>query len=81
MNVQGSKPWRFTGVEENMEREDIKTLVDKWWEIYNDESLDLKSNERNADGKRRYEAEQGTPQPLRGETPKRVRILPAPPAA
>ncbi|XP_057857417.2 galactinol synthase 4 [Cryptomeria japonica] len=77
----GSKPWRFTGKEENMEREDIKTLVDKWWEIFNDESLELRSNDRNAEGKRRYEAEQGTPQVLRGEMPKRAHILPAPPAA
>ena len=23
-----------------MEREDIKMLVKKWWDIYNDESLD-----------------------------------------
>ncbi|CAI0551850.1 unnamed protein product [Linum tenue] len=36
----GSKPWRYTGEEENMEREDIKMLVKKWWEIYEDESLD-----------------------------------------
>ncbi|CAI0459566.1 unnamed protein product [Linum tenue] len=36
----GSKPWRYTGKEENMEREDIKMLVKKWWEIYEDESLD-----------------------------------------
>jgi inositol 3-alpha-galactosyltransferase len=36
----GSKPWRFSGEEENMEREDIKTLVQKWWDIYNDPSLD-----------------------------------------
>lgn len=35
----GSKPWRFTGKEENMQREDIKMLVEKWWDIYNDESL------------------------------------------
>lgn len=28
-----------------MEREDIKVLVKKWWEIYNDESLDFKSDE------------------------------------
>lgn len=40
VNVQGSKPWRFSGKEENMEREDIKTLVHKWWDIYNDPSLD-----------------------------------------
>ncbi|XP_061371928.1 galactinol synthase 2-like [Gastrolobium bilobum] len=36
----GSKPWRFTGKEENMDREDIKKLVDMWWEIYDDETLD-----------------------------------------
>ncbi|KAG8472646.1 hypothetical protein CXB51_034538 [Gossypium anomalum] len=36
----GSKPWRYTGKEDNMDREDIKTLVAKWWEIYDDESLD-----------------------------------------
>ncbi|ONK61706.1 uncharacterized protein A4U43_C08F32720 [Asparagus officinalis] len=38
----GSKPWRYTGNEPNMDREDIKELVKKWWEIYNDESLDCK---------------------------------------
>ena len=26
-----------------MDREDIKVLVAKWWEIYNDESLDFKA--------------------------------------
>ncbi|ESQ39363.1 hypothetical protein EUTSA_v10001530mg [Eutrema salsugineum] len=36
----GSKPWRYTGKETNMEREDIKMLVNKWWDIYNDDSLD-----------------------------------------
>jgi len=25
-----------------MERDDIKMLVKKWWDIYNDESLDYK---------------------------------------
>jgi inositol 3-alpha-galactosyltransferase len=25
-----------------MDREDIKMFVSKWWDIYNDESLDLK---------------------------------------
>lgn len=39
----GSKPWRYTGNEENMQREDIKMLVKKWWDIYEDESLDLKN--------------------------------------
>lgn len=36
----GSKPWRYTGKEGNMQREDIKMLVNKWWDVYNDESLD-----------------------------------------
>ncbi|KAL3651397.1 glycogenin [Castilleja foliolosa] len=36
----GSKPWRYTGQEENMERLDIKMLVDKWSDIYNDDTLD-----------------------------------------
>ncbi|KAG5525493.1 hypothetical protein RHGRI_031968 [Rhododendron griersonianum] len=38
----GSKPWRYTGKEENMDREDIKVLVKKWRDIYDDESLDFK---------------------------------------
>ncbi|XP_074321699.1 galactinol synthase 2-like [Silene latifolia] len=41
----GSKPWRYTGKEENMERKDIKMLVKKWWEIYEDETLDYKQEE------------------------------------
>ncbi|KAA0038113.1 galactinol synthase 2 [Cucumis melo var. makuwa] len=36
----GSKPWRYTGKEENMQREDIKMLVKNWWDIYDDPSLD-----------------------------------------
>lgn len=40
---QGSKPWKYTGKEENMQREDIKLLMKKWWDIYNDESLDYKN--------------------------------------
>lgn len=39
----GSKPWRYTGQEENMDREDIKMLVKKWWEVYEDESLDYQN--------------------------------------
>ena len=38
--ADGSKPWRYTGKEVNMDREDIKMLVKKWWDIYNDKSLD-----------------------------------------
>ena len=44
MHMQGSKPWRFTGEEANMDREDIKMLVKKWWDIYNDDSLDYKGD-------------------------------------
>ncbi|CAA6662210.1 unnamed protein product [Spirodela intermedia] len=36
----GSKPWRYTGKEENMDREDVKVLVRRWWDVYADESLD-----------------------------------------
>ncbi|XVF57625.1 hypothetical protein PTKIN_Ptkin06aG0220300 [Pterospermum kingtungense] len=39
----GSKPWKYTGEEENMDREDIKMLVAKWKDIYNDESFDYKN--------------------------------------
>ncbi|KAI3417310.1 uncharacterized protein J3R85_014584 [Psidium guajava] len=39
----GSKPWRYTGKEENMDRDDIKKLVKQWWDIYDDESLDYKN--------------------------------------
>ncbi|CAK9158168.1 unnamed protein product [Ilex paraguariensis] len=35
----GSKPWSYTGKEPNMDRMDVKMLVKKWWDIYNDESL------------------------------------------
>lgn len=38
----GSKPWRYTGEEQNMQREDIKRLVQWWWDIYDDETLDYK---------------------------------------
>ena len=38
----GSKPWRYTGQEQHMHREDIKMLVKKWWDIYDDETLDYK---------------------------------------
>lgn len=41
MGLQGSKPWRYTGKEENMDREDIKSLVKRWWDVYEDESLDF----------------------------------------
>ncbi|KAM3338984.1 hypothetical protein P3S68_031070 [Capsicum galapagoense] len=40
----GSKPWRYTEEEENMDREDIKMLVKNWTDIYNDDSLDYINN-------------------------------------
>ncbi|CAL9086124.1 unnamed protein product [Musa hybrid cultivar] len=46
----GSKPWRFTGKEANMDREDIKMLVAKWWNIYNDDSLDFKEEDAVPEG-------------------------------
>ncbi|KAL4362414.1 hypothetical protein GQ457_04G007430 [Hibiscus cannabinus] len=42
-SAAGSKPWRYTGKEDNMQREDMKMLVAKWWDIYNDASLDFKA--------------------------------------
>lgn len=31
-----------------MDREDVKMLVKKWWDIYNDESLDYKKATTNS---------------------------------
>ncbi|VVB03032.1 unnamed protein product [Arabis nemorensis] len=45
--AKGSKPWRYTGDEEHMDREDIKMLVKKWWDIYQDSSLDYKNYVKN----------------------------------
>lgn len=47
----GSKPWRYTGEEENMDREDIKMLIRKWRAIYHDKSLDYKNNVINNNNK------------------------------
>jgi inositol 3-alpha-galactosyltransferase len=59
--VQGSKPWRFTGEEANMDRDDIKMLVKKWSDIYNDESLDYKGGaDETSDAVRAALAESGT---------------------
>ncbi|KAL1564431.1 glycosyltransferase 8 [Salvia divinorum] len=48
--VAGSKPWKFIGEEENMEREDMKMLVSMWWDIYNDASLDFNVAQRLTKG-------------------------------
>ena len=34
-----------------MDREDIKLLVKKWWDIYNDESLDYKNTMASVEAK------------------------------
>lgn len=39
--VAGSKPWKYTGKEENMDRADIRMLVKRWRDIYNDRALDF----------------------------------------
>eukprot|EP01018_Ginkgo_biloba_P032365 Gb_29307 [translate_table: standard] len=77
----GSKPWRFTGKEENMEREDIKRLVEKWWDIYNDSSLDFKPTDRIPEAETRSDVQQMTANSLRAAMPSPVRAVPAPPAA
>ncbi|KAK4765200.1 hypothetical protein SAY86_026290 [Trapa natans] len=76
----GSKPWRYTGVETNMDREDIKLLVKKWWDIYDDESLDFKPESSIE------EAAEGTPMRslIMGSVPvpePAVSYIPAPSAA
>ncbi|CAN6556430.1 unnamed protein product [Malus baccata var. baccata] len=50
--ANGSKPWSYTGKEENMEREDVKMLVNKWWEIYSDDSLDYKKTVTSAEAEK-----------------------------
>ncbi|CAM0872934.1 unnamed protein product [Alopecurus aequalis] len=74
----GSKPWRFTGKEANMDREDIKILVRNWWDIYNDESLDFKGLPVDAD-----ELEEAAKKPIRAALAEAgtVKYIPAPSAA
>lgn len=73
--MQGSKPWRYTGKEANMDRDDIKMLVSKWWDIFNDESLDYKGPPMDDGDEAR--------QPLRTALAKAgaVKFFPAPTAA
>ncbi|KAH9321778.1 hypothetical protein KI387_016417 [Taxus chinensis] len=80
-DVKGSKPWKFTGKEPNMQREDIQKLVKKWWEIYNDDSMDFRSNETRAETESRSELQHITDKALRGVMYRPVHVLPAPPAA
>ncbi|EXB75681.1 hypothetical protein L484_026159 [Morus notabilis] len=46
-SADGAKPWRYTGKEAHMDREDIKLWVKKWWDIYEDESLDYENTTKN----------------------------------
>eukprot|EP01018_Ginkgo_biloba_P032369 Gb_29309 [translate_table: standard] len=77
----GSKPWRFTGKEKNMDREDIKMLVEKWWDIYNDSSLDFKPKGTIPEAERNSEMQQMTVGSIRGAMRRPAHIRPAPPAA
>jgi len=86
-DVQGSKPWRFSGKEENMEREDIKTLVGKWWDIYNDSSLDhLGSGDTLPDpiseaDRKSNDLQQAVANSFLAAMPTPPNLMPAPPAA
>ncbi|GLJ12596.1 hypothetical protein SUGI_0194340 [Cryptomeria japonica] len=73
--ADGSKPWRYTGKEANMQREDIKILVQKWWEIYNDESLDF------SHCKEEQEEERIISNSLMPQIPSATSFIPAPSAA
>lgn len=47
-----------------MERQDIKMLVEKWWDIYNDETLDYKNmNVRRKQEEEEVHRKQKTPLP------------------
>ncbi|KAK9108097.1 hypothetical protein Syun_024108 [Stephania yunnanensis] len=77
--ANGSKPWRYTGEDPNMDREDIKMLIAKWWDIYNDPSLDYKPAENGInsiddEGLSRSSIMASMPEP-------KVSYVPAPPAA
>ncbi|XP_008812591.1 galactinol synthase 1-like [Phoenix dactylifera] len=73
----GSKPWRYTGKEANMDREDIKMLVEKWWDIYNDESLDFKAEDMVSEGEAFSK-----PTPIMAGMPEpTINYIPAPSAA
>ncbi|KAG1368014.1 Galactinol synthase 1 [Cocos nucifera] len=73
----GSKPWRYTGKEVNMDRKDIKMLVAKWWDIYNDKSLDFKAEDMILEG-------EAFPWPspiMAGMTEPTINYIPTPSAA
>uniref|UniRef100_A0A0D6QSX0 Hexosyltransferase n=1 Tax=Araucaria cunninghamii TaxID=56994 RepID=A0A0D6QSX0_ARACU len=78
----GSKPWRYTGKEANMQRQDIKMLVQKWWDIYNDESLDFKAEDSIPEAETLSDLQQITSNSLMGAAnPTATSFIPAPSAA
>ncbi|EAZ26716.1 hypothetical protein OsJ_10624 [Oryza sativa Japonica Group] len=79
----GSKPWRYTGKEANMDREDIKMLVKKWWDVYNDGSLDFKGLPPIAAADDADEVEAAAKKPLRAALAeaRTVKYVTAPSAA
>lgn len=77
----GSKPWRYTGKEENMDREDIKVLVQKWWNIYEDATLDYKGGARIAGAQVASEVEPSAGLKAALSEAGRVKYITAPSAA
>ena len=65
-----------------MEREDIKTLVQKWWDIYNDPSLDhLGSDDTIPDTKSNDLQQVAAANSFLTAVPTYPNLMPAPPAA
>ncbi|XP_042010220.1 galactinol synthase 1-like isoform X2 [Salvia splendens] len=48
--LPGSKPWDYTGEEENMDRKDVKMLVARWWAMYCGAPVDLPCNRTSSQG-------------------------------
>lgn len=72
------KPWRYTGKEANMDREDIKMLVAKWWNIYDDKSLDFKAQDLQVAAEQEALSRSSIMASISEPT---ISFVPAPPAA
>ncbi|KAK4261322.1 hypothetical protein QN277_004335 [Acacia crassicarpa] len=72
------KPWRYTGKEANMDREDIKMLVAKWWNIYDDKSLDFKAQDLQVAAEQETLSRSSIMASISEPT---ISFVPAPPAA
>nr|ABR17981.1 unknown [Picea sitchensis] len=77
----GSKPWRYTGKEANMQRENIKVLVQKWWDVYDDESLDFKAEDSIPEAETLSDLQQITANSLLAAIPTAAAFIPTPSAA